>query len=82
MDIVRKRAVKGGQGNAVSGAMDAVSRAVSWQYGADALYVDYEAEKKEEDLKFGGMNQVDPSKEQYHDPSGIPGAPHGDVENE
>jgi hypothetical protein len=71
MDIVRKRAVKGGQGNAVAGAIDAVARAGSWQYGADALYEDYEAEKKEEDLKFGTPNEVVPSEEQYHDPSGI-----------
>jgi hypothetical protein len=71
MDIVRKRAVKGGQGNAVSGYTDAVARAGSWQYGNDALYVDYEAEKKEEDLKFGGMNDINMGNESEHDPAGI-----------
>lgn len=71
MDIVRKRLVPGGQGNAVSGATDAVARAGSWQYGADARYIDYEAEKREEDLAFGTPNDVSPSSEQNHDPSGL-----------
>ena len=71
MDIVRKRGVKGGQGNAVSEYSDIIGRAGSWQYGNDARVNDVEDEKREEDLAFGTPNDVSPSSEQNHDPSGL-----------
>lgn len=73
MDIVRKRGIKGGQGNATSECSDIIARAGSWQYGNDAIYHDTESEKKEEDLKFGVPNDYDGRAEEEHDPSGIRG---------
>lgn len=57
MDIVNKRGVKGGQGNAAAGYSDIIARAGSWQYGNDASREAIEAEAKEEDLKFGVPNE-------------------------
>ena len=65
MDIVRKRGVKGGQGNAVSEYSDIIGRAGSWQYGNDARVNDVEDEKREEDLAFGTPHEkmdFDPKK--------------------
>lgn len=56
MDIKAKRGTKGGQGNAVAEYSDIIARAGSWQYGNDAKWNDVEAEKKEEDLRFGVPN--------------------------
>jgi len=53
MDIVDKRGTKGGQGNATSQYSSYLARACDWQYGADARADDIEAEKREEDLRFG-----------------------------
>lgn len=66
MDIVDKRGVKGGQGNAAAGYSDFVARSGSWAYGADATAQDIEDESREEDLKFGvvhgAMSVTDPIK--------------------
>ena len=71
MDIVQKRGIKGGQGNSAAQDSDILARSGSWQYGNDATYGDIEAEKKEEDLKFGVPNDFDGRPEEEHDPSGI-----------
>lgn len=71
MDIVQKRGVKGSQGNAAAQDSDILARAGSWQYGNDARYADIEAEKAEEDLKFGVPNDFDGRGAEEHDPSGI-----------
>jgi len=73
MDIVKKRGVKGSQGNAVAHYSDIEARAGSWQYGNDASYADIEAEKKEEDLKFGVPNDFSGRPEEEHDPDGLKG---------
>jgi len=73
MDIIRKRGIKGSQGNAGSEYSDIIARAGSWQYGNDVSYGDVEAEKKEEDLKFGVPNDYDRRMEEEHDPDGIKG---------
>ena len=73
MDIVKKRGVKGGQGNSAAECSDIIARAGSWQYGDDAMYVDVEGEKKEEDLKFGVPNDFTGRPDEEHDPSGIQG---------
>lgn len=73
MDIVRKRGVKGSQGNSAAEYSDIIARAGSWQYGNDASYDAVEAEKKEEDLKFGVPNDYDGREDQEHDPDGIKG---------
>jgi hypothetical protein len=73
MDIVRKRGIKGSQGTNASEYSDIIARAGSWQYGNDAMYADVEAEKKEEDLKFGVPNDYDGRAEQEHDPGDIKG---------
>jgi VCBS repeat-containing protein len=57
MDIVQKRAVKGGNGNAGSEFSDIIARAGSWQYGADTSKDAIQGEAKEEDLKFGVPNE-------------------------
>jgi hypothetical protein len=56
MDIVDKRRVKGGNGNAAAEYSDIISRACSWQRGADAACQDIDAEKMEEDSAFGIPN--------------------------
>jgi hypothetical protein len=57
MDIVNKRRVTGGNGNAASDmSEDVLSRACSWQYGADASCEAIEAESAEEDKAFGTPN--------------------------
>lgn len=53
MDIIRKRGVKGSQGNAAADYSDIIARAGSWQYGNDASSNDIEDESQEEDLAFG-----------------------------
>src|ERR1700690_1127614 len=53
MDIVNKRAVKGGNGNASSQISDIVDRAGSWQYGSGTSMEATRAESKEENLAFG-----------------------------
>ena len=53
MDIVNKRGVKGGNGNAASGYRDIVAAAGSWQYGADATCEAIDAESTEENKAFG-----------------------------
>jgi|HubBroStandDraft_6_1064221.scaffolds.fasta_scaffold00605_15 hypothetical protein len=53
MDIVNKRQVKGGNGNAASDFHDIIEAAGSWQYGAAASVDAIEAESKEENLAFG-----------------------------
>ena len=53
MDIVNKRGVKGGNGNAAAGFSDIIARAGSWQYGADASCDAIEAESAEENNAFG-----------------------------
>jgi hypothetical protein len=53
MDIVRKRQVKGSQGNAAADWSNIVDRAGSWQYGNAAHSNDIEDEGQEEDLAFG-----------------------------
>jgi hypothetical protein len=53
MDIVRKRQVKGSQGNAAADYSDIVERAGSWCYGNAAHSNDIEDEGQEEDLAFG-----------------------------
>jgi hypothetical protein len=73
MDIVRKRGIKGSQGNEVSEYSDIIARAGSWQYGNDAQYLAIEAEKKEEDEAFGGMNDFNGREDEEHDPDGIMG---------
>lgn len=73
MDIKGKRGVTGSQGNAASHYSDIVARAGSWQYGNDAAYGDIEAEKKEEDLKFGVPNDFSGRPEEEHDPGGLKG---------
>ena len=73
MDIVQKRGIKGSQGNQVSQYSDIIARAGSWQYGNDAVYADTEAEKQEEDLKFGVPNDWKGRKGEEEDPSGIQG---------
>lgn len=57
MDIKAKRWVPGGQGNAASEDNgDFVSRSSSWQMGAITKSQDIDAEKAEEDNKFGVPN--------------------------
>lgn len=56
MDIVSKRRVKDGHGNAGAEYSDIVSRACSWSRGADVSAQDIDAEKREEDLAFGGTH--------------------------
>lgn len=56
MDIVGKKRVPGGHGNAAAEYSDIVSRACSWQRGADTSTQDIGAEKIEEDLRFGTPN--------------------------
>jgi hypothetical protein len=56
MDIVNKRGVKGGQGTGAAEFSDIVARAGSWQYGNDVSTEAIEAEKREQDLKFGVPN--------------------------
>ena len=56
MDIVNKRRVTGGNGNAASDRSDILSRACSWAYGADADCEAIDAEKMEEDKAFGIPN--------------------------
>jgi hypothetical protein len=73
MDVVRKRGIKGSQGNAVAQYSDIVARAGSWQYGNDATYADTEAEKAEEDKAFGSPNDWNGRPGQEEDPSGIGG---------
>ena|SRR5579863_8658985 len=54
MDIKKKRQVPGGQGSAASEEhLDVFVKAGSWQYGANATAEAIEAEKKENDLRFG-----------------------------
>jgi hypothetical protein len=53
MDIVNKRAVKGGNGNAASEIVDIVGNAGSWQYGAGASCEQIDAESMEENKAFG-----------------------------
>jgi hypothetical protein len=54
MDIIRKRWVKNGNGNAASeDAGDYVSRSGSWQYGANVVSAAIDEESQEENLKFG-----------------------------
>lgn len=53
MDIVRKRRVADGNGNAAAEYSDIVSRACSWSRGADTAVQDIDAEKMEEDKAFG-----------------------------
>jgi hypothetical protein len=65
LDIVRKRGIKGSQGNAVSEYSDIIARSGSWQYGNDATANDIEDEKREEDLAFGVPHEAmdfDPKK--------------------
>jgi hypothetical protein len=73
VDIVRKRGIKGGQGTNASEYSDIIARAGSWQYGTDVEYSAVEAEKKEEDDKFGGLNNFSGRAEEEHDPDGIRG---------
>jgi hypothetical protein len=58
MDIVNKRGVKGGNGNAAAGYHDIVAAAGSWQYGADATPEAIDAESSEEDSAFGTPNST------------------------
>lgn len=53
MDIVKKQRVPFNQGNAASEYSDIISRAQSWSRGVDTATEDIDAEKREEDLKFG-----------------------------
>jgi len=54
MDIKKKRLVTGAQGNAgAEYRSDTVARAGSWQYGAEASPEAIEAEKAEQDKRFG-----------------------------
>ena len=53
MDIVKKQRVPNNQGNAAAEYSDIISRACSWQRGVDTATEDIDAEKREEDLKFG-----------------------------
>jgi hypothetical protein len=73
MDIVQKRGIKGAQGNTAAEYSDIIARAGSWQYGMDCGYSSIESEKKEEDEKFGGMNDFDERGNEERDPSGIKG---------
>lgn len=56
MDIIRKRRVANGNGNAGAEYSDIISRAGSWQRGADVATQDIDSEKQEEDLAFGVPN--------------------------
>lgn len=58
MDIVRKRQVKGSQGNAAADYSDIIERAGSWQYGNAAHSNDIEDEGQEEDLAFGVAHET------------------------
>ena len=72
MDIIAKRRVKDGHGNSVAEYSDIVSRACSWQRGADAAAQDIDAEKMEEDLAFGiaHPNTVEYELDDSHTPKG------------
>jgi hypothetical protein len=71
VDIKAKRGIKDAQGNKAAEYSDIVARAGSFQYGGDALYQDIEAEKCEEDLKFGVPNDWNGRPGQEEDPSGV-----------
>jgi hypothetical protein len=58
MDIVNKKRVPGGHGNAASEYSDIISRAESWARGADTATQDIDAEKTEEDNAFGVPNKT------------------------
>jgi len=54
MDVKKKRLVTGAQGNATAEyRSDTVTRAGSWQYGAETSPEAIEAEKVEQDKRFG-----------------------------
>ena len=74
MDIKQKRLVKGAQGNAAGEYQDThwFVRAGSWQYGAEATPEAIEAEKREQDLRWGT-----PHADNFPDP-GV-GNPSGDT---
>ena len=61
MDLKNKRGVKGGQGGEAAEYSDIIARAGSWQYGNDASTEAIEAEKKEQDLKFGLPHELQAS---------------------
>lgn len=66
MDIKSKRVVKGGQGSAAAGAhLDWYIKAGSWQYGAEASEESIQAEKDENDKRFGV-----PCADRLKDPAG------------
>ena len=72
MDIIRKRRVKDGHGNAGAEYSDIISRAQSWSRGADVSAQDIDAEKREEDLAFGvpHSSTVDYELDGSHTPKG------------
>jgi hypothetical protein len=63
MDIVNKRRVKDANGNAAAEYSDIISRACSWQRGADCAWQDIDAESQEEDKAFGVPNNTVPVHE-------------------
>lgn len=72
MDIVKKRRVVDGNGNAAAEYSDIISRACSWQRGADASCQDIDAECMEEDQAFGVPNKIaaNNSPDEDHTPHG------------
>ncbi len=70
VDIVNKRRVTGGHGNAAAEYSDIVTRACSWQRGADAAQQDIEAESQEEDLAFGVPHRKAINYDQHPKPGG------------
>lgn len=72
MDIINKRRVKDGHGNAGAEYSDIISRACSWSRGADVSAQDIDDEKREEDLAFGipHSSTVEYELDDSHTPEG------------